>query len=76
MLTHNKININTIRNTNTPMLKTIQITVPAEKVLPDLSSFSPEENYVMLKIGCDCLLEGRKVVAGLTQTEIYEKIQS
>ena len=58
------------------MLKTIQITVPAEKVLPDLSSFSPEENYVMLKIGCDCLLEGRKVVAGLTQTEIYEKIKS
>ena len=58
------------------MLKTIQITVPTEKVLPDLSSFSPEENYVMLKIGCDCLLEGRKVVAGLTQTEIYEKIKS
>ena len=76
MLTHNKININTIRNTNIMMLKTIQITVPAEKVLPDLSSFSPEENYVMLKIGCDCLLEGRKVVAGLTQTEIYEKIKS
>ena len=76
MLTHNKININTIRNTNTPMLKTIQITVPAAKLLPDLSSFSPEENYVMLKIGCDCLLEGRKVVAGLTQTEIYEKIKS
>ncbi len=76
MITHNKININTIRNTNITMLKTIQITVPAEKVLPDISSFSPEENYVMLKIGCDCLLEGRKVVAGLTQTEIYEKIQS
>ena len=76
MITDNKININTILNTNITMLKTLQITVPAEKVLPDLSSFSPEENYVMLKIGCDCLLEGRKVVAGLTQTEIYEKIQS
>ena len=76
MITDNKNNINTILNTNITMLKTLQITVPAEKVLPDLSSFSPEENYVMLKIGCDCLLEGRKVVAGLTQTEIYEKIQS
>ena len=76
MITDNKININTILNTNITMLKTLQITVPAEKVLPDLSSFSPEENYVMLKIGCDCLLEGRKVVAGLTQTEIYEKIKS
>ena len=54
------------------MLKTIQITVPAEKVLPDLSSFSPEENYVMLKIGCDCLLEGRKVVAGLTHLKARE----
>ena len=55
-------------------LKTIQITVPKNKILQDISSFSPEENYLMLKIGSDCLLEGRKVVTGLSQDEIYEKI--
>jgi hypothetical protein len=30
----------------------------------------------MLKIGSSCLIEGRKVVAGLTQKEIYEKIKN
>lgn len=29
----------------------------------------------MLKIGSSCLVEGRKVVAGLTQKEIYQKIR-
>jgi hypothetical protein len=57
-------------------LKTIQLTIPKNKVLQDISSFSPEENFVMLKIGSDCLLEGRKVVSGLTQNEIYEKIKN
>ena len=57
-------------------LKTIQLTIPDNKVLQDISSFSPEENYVMLKIGSDCLLEGRKVVSGLTQKEIHEKIKN
>lgn len=57
-------------------LKTIQLTIPDNKVLQDMSCFSPEENYLILKIGSDCLLEGRKVVIGLTQTEIYEKIKN
>jgi len=29
----------------------------------------------MIKIGCECLLEGRKAIAGLTQQEIYNKIK-
>ena len=57
-------------------LKIIQIAVPANKILQDISIFSPEENYVMLKIGSECLLEGRKMVSGLTQSEIYEKIKN
>lgn len=57
-------------------LKTIQLTIPNNKILQDISTFSPEENYLILKIGSDCLLEGRKVVAGLTQNELYEKIKS
>jgi len=55
-------------------LKTIQITIPEERIL-DMSNFSPDENYLILKIGISCLLEGRKVVSGLTQKEIYQKIK-
>ena len=56
--------------------KIIQLSIPLDKNLPEETrSFSPEENYQMIKIGAECLLEGRKVVASLTQKEIYEKIK-
>ena len=55
-------------------LKIITLTVPEESNL-QLENFSPEENYQILKIGSTCLMEGRKIVAGLTQKEIYEKIK-
>ena len=58
-------------------VKVTQITIPSEISLPDIiNTFSPEENYLMLKIGSNCLIEGRKVVAGLTQKEIYQKIKN
>ena len=57
-------------------IKVINLTIPDNECLPDIiNSFSPEETYLMLKIGSGCLLEGRKVVAGLTQKEIYQKIR-
>ena len=57
-------------------LKIINITIPSENVLPDIiHSFSPEENYMMLKIGCECLSEGRKSVRNLSNVEIYKKIE-
>jgi hypothetical protein len=56
-------------------LKIIQIPIPEESVL-NIADFSPEENYLMLKIGSQCLLEGRKSVAGLTQKEIHQKIKN
>jgi len=56
-------------------LKIIHITLPEDATIKDISSFSPEENFLMLKIGSSCILEGRKAVAGLTQKEIYEKIK-
>jgi hypothetical protein len=55
-------------------LKIIKLTIPQESTI-DINDFSPEENFLMLKIGSNCLLEGRKVVAGLSQKEIYEKIK-
>jgi len=58
------------------MPKTVTLTIPDKDVVPEIiSSFSPEENILMLKIGSDCLREGRNVVAGLTQKEIYNKIK-
>jgi len=57
-------------------LKTLQITIPYDKYINEINTFSPDENFLMLKIGSECLLEGRKVVASLTQKEIYEKIKN
>lgn len=58
-------------------LKVINITIPNDKILPDiLYSFSPEENYKMLKIGSDCLIEGRKSAIEFSQKEIYGKIKN
>jgi len=57
-------------------LKIINITIPQDKLLPEIfSTFSPEENYTMLKIGSHCLEEGRKSVIGFSQKEIYQKIK-
>jgi hypothetical protein len=56
--------------------KIINVLVKEDCHVPEvISTFSPEENFMMLKIGSDCLLEGRKVVAGLTQQEIYKNIK-
>ena len=55
----------------------IQMVIPANETVPEeITGFSPEENYQMIKIGSECLLEARKVVAGLSQKEIYEKIKA
>ena len=56
-------------------LKIIQIPIPDENNI-NITDFSPEENYLILKIGTSCLLEGRKSVASLTQKEIHKKIQN
>jgi len=57
-------------------LKIINLTIPINENIPnEISGFSPEENLKMIKIGCECLLEGRKAIAGLTQQEIYNKIK-
>ena len=58
-------------------LRIINITIPADDAVPDIiSTFTPEENLLMLKIGSNCLKEGRNAVAGLTQKEIYNKIKN
>lgn len=56
--------------------KIINLSIPSNENIPiEISCFSPEENLKMIKIGCECLLEGRKAIVGLTQEEIYNKIK-
>ena len=58
-------------------VKIIQITIPSDRSLPDIiNSFTPEENYLMIKIGSDTLREGRKVITNLTSDEILKKTDS
>jgi len=58
------------------MLKLIEIYVPNDKILPEImNKLTPEEKYLMIKIGCDCLNEGREAIAKLTQQELTQKIK-
>ena len=58
------------------LAKVIKISIPVNEELPEIvNCFSPEENLIMLKIGSECLKEARIAVAGLSQKEIYTKIQ-
>ena len=56
--------------------KLLNITIPNDKCIPELEDFTPEENYEILRIGVNCILEGRKAVVGLTQKEINNKIKN
>lgn len=57
-------------------VKMINIAIPDDEKLPDIiNTFSPKENFMMLKIGSICLNEGRNYVANLSQEEIYKKIK-
>ena len=57
--------------------KLVQLLVPGDFDIPDIiSSFSPQENAYLLKIGSEALSEGRKSVTGLTHQEIYKKIKA
>jgi hypothetical protein len=57
-------------------LKIITITIPEDKIIPPIQDFTTEENYLMLKIGAECLIEGRKRAIALSQDDIYDKIRA
>jgi hypothetical protein len=58
------------------MSKVIHLIIPDNEIVPEIiATFSPEENYLMLKIGSECLREGRNAAIGLSQKEIYQKIK-
>ena len=54
----------------------IHITIPKDiSINEEINTFTPEENYLMLKIGSECLLESRKAIVNLTQKEMHAKIK-
>jgi hypothetical protein len=58
------------------MNKTIRLEIPSDKKLPDaLWTFSPEENGLLVEIGCEVLLAGRKAVMDLTEQEMHKKMK-
>lgn len=58
-------------------VKVVQITIPSDRTLPDIiNTFTPNENYLMMKIGSETLKEGRKIIANLTNDEVYNKIEN
>lgn len=54
-------------------LKKLELLVPEEAIL-SIDSFTPEQNYIMLKMGSCYLLEGQNAGAGLTHKEICQNI--
>ncbi len=69
-------NINTFYYIILMSFKILNITIPSDKQLPDIiNSFSPDENYLMLKIGCETIKEGRKSILSLTNEEIFKKVR-
>ena len=54
-------------------VKKLELLVPAEAVL-SIDSLTPDQNYIMLKIGSGYLLEGQNAGAGLTHKEICQNI--
>jgi hypothetical protein len=56
--------------------KVVSITIPQNESVPEIiHEFLPEENYLMLTIGSECIKKGRIALAGFSQKEIYNKIK-
>lgn len=58
------------------MLRLVEVYIPQEKQIPEiLNTFTPDEKYLMIKIGCECLKEGRDAISKLSQQELTQKIK-
>ena len=52
----------------------LQISIPNNKPIPNIiSTFTPEENYIMLQIGSNAITEARKSVVSLSNKKISEE---
>lgn len=49
----------------------LQISIPNNKIIPNIiSTFTPEENYAMIEIGSNAIIEARKSVISFTNEKI------
>jgi len=56
--------------------KIINMVVPSIWEVPEeINIFTPEEIAFILDVGCETIKDARKLVAGLSQKEIYNKIR-
>jgi hypothetical protein len=57
-------------------MKQINIYVPFEEKIPEIiQTFTPSENALMLRIGCECIQNARIHFSELSQEEIYLKMK-
>jgi len=57
--------------------KIVNICIPECEQLPDIVSLlTPEEKYLMLKIGSDFIKESRKIALTLNEKDIYNKVKN
>jgi hypothetical protein len=58
------------------MPKSINIYISDDVIIPEIiNTFTPKENYLMLKIGSETINEAKNRVATLSQEEVYNKIR-
>jgi hypothetical protein len=55
-------------------VKKIEILVPSDDIVLDIGYFTPEENYIMLKMGSGYIFEGLNAGACRTHREICQKL--
>lgn len=57
------------------VLKRIVLDIPYDSEINNLDSFSPEEKYIILKTGIDCLQLNRLMLENASNSDIYERIK-
>lgn len=58
------------------LCKQVTISIPENEEIPEiLSSFNSNENFIMIKIGSECIKQARTFLTNLSQEEIYNKIK-
>lgn len=57
------------------MLQLVEVHIPSQKTVPAiLHALTPEEKYLVLKLGCDCVDESKKTLSKMSQQELGAKI--
>ena len=58
------------------LCKQITISIPENEEIPEIfTSLNSKENFIMIKIGCECIKQARTFLTNLSQEEIYNKIK-